>query len=177
MSDAPPPESLLTEELRGWIGREATYEAPEELGRAAIRYYALALADENPLYRDETHAGGTRFGGLIAPPTLVVETNQYADLPLRPEDGYNGHAWEGLPIPVPCTLVRGGNEYELLQPVRPVDRLRVLWRIEEITERRGRAGPMLVLVARAEYWNQCGDLLATNRDTTIFLPVPGDGGS
>lgn len=171
MSGAAPEGSLLTEELRGWVGREASYEAPEELGRAAIRYYALALSDGNPLYRDEAYARGTRFGGVIAPPTLVVETNQYADLPLRPEDGYNGHVWEGLPLPVPCTLVRGGNEYELLRPVRPDDRLLVRWRIEEITERRGRAGAMLFLVALAEYRNQHGDLLATNRDTTIFLPA------
>lgn len=171
MSGAPPGGSLLTDELRGWVGREASYEAPEELGRAAIRYYALALSDDNPLYRDASHARGTRFGGVVAPPTLVVETNQYADLPLRPEDGYNGHVWEGLPLPVPCTLVRGGNEYELLRPVRPDDRLLVRWRIEEITERRGRAGPMLVLTALAEYRNQHGDLLATNRDTTIFLPA------
>lgn len=176
MSGAPPEGSLLTDELRGWVGREASYEAPEELGRAAIRYYALALSDDNPLYRDESHARGTRFAGVIAPPTLVVETNQYADLPLRPEDGYNGHVWEGLPLPVPCTLVRGGNEYELVRPVRPDDRLHVRWRIEEITERRGRAGPMLVLTALAEYRNQRGDLLATNRDTTIFLPA-GDGDS
>ena len=175
MSDASPGASLLTDELRGWIGREASYEAPEELGRAAIRYYALALSDDNPLYRDDAHARSTRFGGVIAPPTLVVETNQYADLPLRPEDGYNGHVWEGLPLPVPCTLVRGGNEYELLRPVRPGDRLLVRWRIEEITERRGRAGPLLVLVARAEYRNQHGELLATNLDTTIFLPEGGGG--
>ena len=175
MSDASPGGSLLTDELRGWIGREASYEAPEELGRAAIRYYALALSDDNPLYRDEAHARGTRFGGVIAPPTLVVETNQYADLPLRPEDGYNGHVWEGLPLPVPCTLVRGGNQYELLRPVRPDDRLSVRWRIEEITERQGRAGPMLVLVARAEYRNQQRELLATNLDTTIFLPAPDRG--
>jgi len=168
---------LLTEELRGWIGREAIYEAPESLGRAAIRYHALALGDDNPLYLDEQHAGRTRFGGVIAPPTLVVETNQYSNLPPRPEDGYNGHSWEGLPLPVPCTLVRGGNEYELLQPVRPDDRLSVRWSIKEITERQGRAGPMLVLLALAEYRNQHGVLLATNHDTTIFLPATRPAGS
>ncbi len=42
---------------------------------------------------------------------------------------------------------------------------------------------MLVLVALAEYRNQRGELLATNRDTTIFLPTApigdgtGEGGS
>ena len=75
----------------------------------------------------------------------------------------------------PCTLVRGGNQYELLRPVRPDDRLSVRWRIEEITERQGRSGPMLVLVARAEYRNQQRELLATNLDTTIFLPAPDRG--
>jgi hypothetical protein len=47
---------LLTEELRGWIGREVSYAAPEEIGRASIRYFALAIGDDNPLYVDEDYA-------------------------------------------------------------------------------------------------------------------------
>ena len=38
--------SLLTEELKSWIGREAHYPAHEELGRASIRYFALAMGDD-----------------------------------------------------------------------------------------------------------------------------------
>jgi acyl dehydratase len=48
--------ALLTDELRGWIGREVSYTAREEIGRASIRYFALAIGDDNPLYIDEAYA-------------------------------------------------------------------------------------------------------------------------
>ena len=37
--------SMLTDELRACVGRTAHYPAREELGRASIRYFALALGD------------------------------------------------------------------------------------------------------------------------------------
>ena len=47
---------LLTEELRARIGEQAVYTAPEPVGRASIRYYALAVGDPNPLYSDASAA-------------------------------------------------------------------------------------------------------------------------
>ena len=82
---------LLTDELKSWIGRKVSYTAPEELGRASIRYFALALGDDNPLYRDEEFARKTRHGGIIAPPTFICETNQYMDAAPN-EDGYIGRS-------------------------------------------------------------------------------------
>ena len=69
-------KTRLTDDLKAWIGREATYTAPEELGRASLRYFALALADDNPIYSDPEFAKGTVHGDVIAPPTFVCETNQ-----------------------------------------------------------------------------------------------------
>ena len=40
----------ITDELKSWIGREVTYTAPEELGQASIRYFAMALGDDNPVF-------------------------------------------------------------------------------------------------------------------------------
>jgi acyl dehydratase len=163
--------TLLTDELRAWIGREVTYPAREELGRAAIRYFALALGDDNPLYHDDAYARAAGYPSVVAPPTLVCETNQYAHRP-PDADGYIGHHW-ALPVRG-CRLVRGGNEYELLRPVLPTDRVSVTWRLEEITERRSaRGGPLLVVVSTATYVNQDGDLLARNRETLIYQPLEG----
>jgi len=162
--------SLLTDELKGWIGREVSYTAPEELGRAAIRYFALALGDNNPLYRDEEFARKTRHGGIIGPPTLVCETNQYMDAS-PDEDGYIGHTWH-LPVPH-SRLIRGGNEYEFFQPVRPTDRITVTWRLVDIYERETRSGSMLFVVSEVRYTNQHGQLLATNRETNLYQPLGG----
>jgi acyl dehydratase len=158
----------VPEELRAWIGREASYTAPEEIGRAGIRLFALAMQDDNPLYQDEAFAAGTRHGGIIAPPTLVCETNQPCRQPAD-ETGYFGHLWK-LPLPG-GDFMRGGNEYEFHQPVRPDDRLTVTWRILDIQARETRGGGALIFViSEARYTNQRGELLAVNRETNVHHP-------
>ena len=158
----------ISDELKAWIGREATYTSPEELGQAGIRYFALALGDDNPLYQDEAYARRSGHGGVIAPPTLVCETNQIYGLP-PDENGYVGHSW---PLPLPTTrFIRGGNEYEFHQPVRPDDRITVTWRIADIFEKDTRKGGALIFViSEARYTNQRGELLAVNRETNIHEP-------
>ena len=42
-----------------------------EVTQDAIRHYAFALGDDNPLYCDPNYAESTRWDGLIAPPTFA----------------------------------------------------------------------------------------------------------
>src|SRR5207249_1738785 len=79
--------SLLTPELKARVGEEARYSSPDELGRTAIRYFALAVGDLNPLYLDEDFARAHGHPSVIAPPTLVCETNQFVPGE-RDADGY-----------------------------------------------------------------------------------------
>jgi acyl dehydratase len=166
--------ALLTDEVRGMVGREVVYTAPEELGRAAIRYFALAVGDHNPRYTDDDAARAAGYDGVVAPPTLVCETNQYAGRP-RNTDGYAGHEW-GIEIPG-TRLVRGGNSYVFHRPVRPADVLRVTWRIDDITEKENRQGQAMVIVtSTARYVNQHGDLLTENEETLVYVALPGASG-
>ncbi len=167
--------SLLTDELRGWIGRTARYDAPDEIGRAAIRYFAQALGDDNPLYRDEDFARAAGHPSIIAPPTLICETCQYADG--QPgENGYIGHEWD-LPVEN-MRLIRAGNDYEFFQPATPDDRLTVIWTLSHIEERASRrGGTQLFVTSDVEYRNQHDQRLATNRETIVLQPIepePGD---
>jgi acyl dehydratase len=164
-----PISTLLTDELRDWIGREVSYTAPDVLGAASIRYFALALGDDNPLYCDAQYAREAGYPGTIAPPTFVCETNQYVHR--QPNgDGYIGHHWE-LPI-TGCRMVRGGNDYEFFRPVVPSDQVTVVWRLEDISERISSSGtPMLIVFAVATYANQHGEPLARNRETLIYQPL------
>jgi len=161
--------TLLTDEVKAWLGREAVFEAREELGRAAIRYYALAIGDDNPLYTDEGFARASGYDSVIAPPTLVCETNQFVP-GSRDERGYLNQIFE---LPVPGTRqIRGGNEYEFFRPVLPSDRITIRWRIEDISERSSSSGlPMLIVVSEATYTNQDGEELARNRETVIYQAV------
>ncbi|MDA0963315.1 MAG: MaoC family dehydratase N-terminal domain-containing protein [Proteobacteria bacterium] len=154
--------------LREWIGAIARYEAPEALGEAAIRYFAFALEDPNPLYRDKEFARSTSYGGIIAPPTLICETNQFTGEEEDPE-GYIGHYWD-LPLNN-GRFMRGSNDYEFFRPVRPTDKITVNWRILDIYERTTKKRGRLVFVkSEARYLNQHDELLAINREINIYTP-------
>lgn len=156
--------------LRAWVGREARYTAPEEVGRASIRYFARAVGDDNPVYTDDGAARAAGYDGVVAPPTMVCETNQFTDRP-RDADGYIGHRWD-LPVPAGGRVVRGGHAYVLGRPVRPSDVVSVAWRIADIDEKAGQAGaPLLIVTSEATSTAADGDHLATNTETTIHLPA------
>ncbi len=161
--------SLLTDEIKAMVGSEVSYTAPEEIGRASIRYFALAMSDENPLYSDDEYARRQGYPSVIAPPTFICETNQYMN---REPDagGYIGHRWR-LPLEG-CRELRGGHEYEFFRPVLPADRITATWRISDIQERTSSRGtPMLLLYSEAVYTNQAGEKLAVNRETIIYQPI------
>ena len=146
--------ALLTDELKAWIGHEVTYPAHEELGRASIRYFALSIGDENPLYRDDAYSREAGYPSSIAPPTFVVETCQYAHR--RPDEhGYIGHAWH-LPVSG-CRMIRAGNDSEFIRPVLPSDRVSVTWMLENIVERgSSRGGTQLFVSSVARYYDDAG---------------------
>jgi acyl dehydratase len=159
--------SLITDELRDMVGREATYTAPEPLGRAAIRYFALAVGDDNPVYTDDEAARAHGYDGVVAPPTLVCETNQFVGLP-RDDNGFAGHAFE---VEVPGTRqVRGGNSYRFHRPVRPDDVVTVTWRVTDVAERTtGSGARMVVLTSTATFTDAEGALLVENEETLVYL--------
>jgi len=160
---------LLTDAVRAQIGRETSYTAPEDLGRAAIRYFALAIGDGNPLRTDVEHARRAGYADVVAPPTLICETNQYMAGSPDP-DGYIGHSWD---LDVPGTrLLRGGNSYEFFAPVYPFHRITATWRIVDIKERTSsRGAAMLLVTSEAVYTDQDGHRLARNTETIILQEI------
>ena len=106
----------LLDSLKQMVGTEMVVTAPEPVGRAFIRQFALAIEDDNPVYQDEEYARDTRYGGVIAPPTYICETMQY----LVGEVDEAGGPARRLRLPV-GTEIRGGNEYEFFQTGRRPD--------------------------------------------------------
>ena len=161
--------ALLTEELKAWIGREAHYPAREELGRASIRYFALALGDDNPLYVDDAYAKKAGHPSVIAPPTLICESCQYGHRAPN-ADGYIGHEWH-LPVPN-ARIIRAGNDYEFMRPVLPTDRISVTWTLESIVEKpSSRGGTQLFVSSVARYRDARGEVVAINRETIVYQPL------
>jgi acyl dehydratase len=161
--------ALLTDELKTWIGREVHYPAREEMGRASIRYFALALGDTNLLYTDDDYAKAAGYPSVIAQPTLVVESCQYSNQPAN-NDGYFGHEWH-LPVSG-CRLIRAGNDYEFTRPVLPTDRISATWSLEDIAERSSsRGGTQLFVTSVARYTDASGAVVAVNRETLVYQPI------
>jgi acyl dehydratase len=161
---------LLTDDVRAHIGRTVTYHSPDPVSRAAIRYFATAIGDDNPLYRDAGAARAVGLQDVIAPPTFVCETTQYTDR-MPNEDGYAGHEWD-LPLP-PTRVLRGGHEYEFIEPVYPDTILSVTWTIEDMVEKVSSSGRrMLIITSLAEFHDQQGQLLVRNRETIIHQERP-----
>ena len=158
-----PGPSALTPEIMALIGRERVYHAPEEIGAASIRKFALSIGDSNPVYSDGAYAAGTPYGGIIAPPTFVCETMQYMVGALDEAGG------PAARVQLPLGLeIRGSNDYHFHQALRPDDLLTVRWRVADIRERDGSTGKLLIVTSEISYWNQHGALLATNTETNLF---------
>ena len=149
---------LLTPDVRAALGSTYTYAAPEPLSRASIRYFALAIGADPGRWTDE------------APPTLICETAQLTGRAVPDGNSYLGHTWE-LPLPVPCAMFRGGNDYRFERPARFDDVITTTWTLTDATERRDRAGGSLLLVTAEARYTAGHDLLATNAETMIFRPV------
>lgn len=161
--------TLLTDDVRSLMGQQRVYVAPEPIGAAAFRYFSIATGDDNRLYHDATYALDAGLDGVTAPPTLICETNQYANLPMEPA-GYAGHSWD---IDLPGTRqVRGGNSYTFYRRIRPEDVITAKWEITGVEEKTRRSGaPMLVISSRATYTDQHDERLAVNEETIIFVEV------
>lgn len=149
---------LLTPDVRAALGSTYSYVAPEPLSRASIRYFALAIGADPGRWRDE------------APPTLICETAQLTGRAVPDGNSYLGHTWE-LPLPVPCAMFRGGNDYRFERPARFDDVITTTWTLTDATERLDRAGGSLLLVTAEARYTAGDELLATNSETMIFRPV------
>lgn len=159
--------SLLTDEIMALRGRTITYTAPEPMGAAAGRYFALAVGDDNPIYSDEEYARSRGLDGVTAPLTLICETNQYAALPID-DEGYAGHTW-GLDLPG-TRQVRGGNSYTFHRRIRPEDRVVAAWSIDNVEGKvTGSGKEMVIITSTARYRTADGEPLAENTETIIFV--------
>ena len=62
------------ERLRARLGEKVQINEPphlSEVTRDAIRHWAWATGDRNPLYLDEAYADRSHLGGLVAPPCML----------------------------------------------------------------------------------------------------------
>jgi 3-hydroxybutyryl-CoA dehydratase len=135
---------LHDQEQRSWdeleVGEE--YETvPFTVTAERIAKYVEGTDDHNPVFCDEEAASKTRFGGIIAPPTIVVPI-VFATTP--PD------IWIKMP-----GAINPGQKLEFGVPVRPGDTIRCRARLNDKYIKRGRKYAM----GRMEILNQRDEMV------------------
>jgi len=151
--------SIITDELRAAVGMESA-PSEVEIERSAIRKYAAAIQDPNPIYFDAAYAKRTPHGTIIAPPTFLcaIELDSAE-----------------LKIPIPAThteQLNGGVEYIYERPIRLHEVLIASRRLAAVSEGDGRLGRMLFLNHEIAFRDRDGKLVGQQIQTGIRYARP-----
>lgn len=120
---------METDALERFVGRPAgpPRQARCPVDRSAIANWCAALGDELPIYTDERAAEASRWGGIVAPPTML-QTWTFPDRRVEPApepgpDEAEAELLAELRERGFTGTVATNSEQTYLEPVRPGDRL------------------------------------------------------
>ena len=162
---------MLPEEVTKFIGKTIGTSI-FEVEREAIRRFADAVDDPNPLYWDEDYAKNSRYGSIIAPPGFI-SAPWFSGRPTKwgSRDTIDPRATAELQAALAKAGygrgLDGGMEYEFFCPVRAGDTITSSSIIKDVVEREGRTGKIVFTITETTYTNQNGDLVAKARPTHI----------
>ena len=145
-------ESVITQEMRDAIRVESN-PITHDVEKGAIIKFAQAIEDDNPVFNDEEAARKSQYGGLIAPPTFLRSVRS---------------SRREVPFDIPYNnALDGGSDWEYFEPVRPGDLITAVSRINDMQERSGRMGVMIITTTVTTYTNQFDQVVATQTTTGI----------
>jgi acyl dehydratase len=164
-------DTVITAELRNWIGRKTPLRSIEIISAADVRRYVDATGDANPLWLDDAFARSAGYRSRILPPTLVgwvpfsfkegTERANSDPTDLRRQ----------LPLPSNYTNVRNaGSETEWLQPAYLGEQLSTQSAIIDIVERQGKAGLGIYISQEEQVLNAAQRIVLRRRHTLAVFP-------
>jgi len=111
--------------------------------------FSFGIGDNNPLYTDPTYGRRTRWGCLLAHPTILNHVRYTV--------------WRGAIAyaEYPVSSLVAGFGLEFNDVVRLGDSFNTSFIANRVLEKKGRAGPLLFTYSHAGYWNQYNELVAT----------------
>ncbi len=157
----------LSEKDKGLIGREsAPIYAPDEVCRPMIRHWVEAVEDTNPLYTDEEYARSSKYGGIIAPPQMMMVWCMPRMWPW-PEFPWVPMAELELPGDYD-TYVATDMSFEFYLPVRPGDILCYTMKLDGVSEeKKTRIGKGHFITTTQIYRNQRGEVVGKEIRTVL----------
>jgi acyl dehydratase len=167
MTDSP--QSIITPELRNWIGRNSAVAHLETMSASDVRRYVDATGDANPLWLDDDFARSAGYRSRLLPPTLV------GWVPFSMKEGDSADSTDmrrQLPLPDGYTNVRNaGSETEWLQPAYVGEQLSTQSRIVDIVARQGRAGLGIYITQEEQIFNSRQEIVMLRRHTVVMFPA------
>jgi acyl dehydratase len=124
-----------------------------EVEKGAIRAFANAIGDDNPLYLDEAFARKQGFASIVAPPTFPTTFR----LPRNPK----------IQIEL-ARVLHGEQEYTYERPIVAGDVLRCQSTVIDVYERTGKLGSMTFMVSEVRGEDLAGNLVFTGKSTVII---------
>lgn len=164
---------MLPEEITKFIGTGGGITV-YEVEKGAIKKFADAVDDSNPLYWDKEHAENSRHGSIIAPPgffgwpvKLARRSTFLRAAEAEVSSDTRGNVGVALAKAGYTRALDGGMEYDFFRPVRAGDTLAASSVIKDIIGREGSTGKMAFMITETTYTNQNGELVAKARATSI----------
>lgn len=133
-----------------------------EVERGAIRRFADAIGDPNPLYRDVEYAKNSKYGEMIAP--LGFHGWPIKGGLMEMMGSVIGSMMNaGYPV-----ILDAGLEFESFVPIRAGDILSSNSKMTNIAEKTTKSGKgMLILTIEMNFLNQNGDRALVERSSVI----------
>jgi acyl dehydratase len=125
-----------------------------EVEKGAIRRFAEALGDYNPIYYDEEYARALGYPTIVAPATFPASFHSAADLR------------ELLGVGIK-SLLHAEQSFDYERPIIAGDRIYVSTRVADVLERQGPAGKMDVAIIEDEGRDEEGNLVFKARRTLV----------
>lgn len=124
--------------------------------KGAVRKFAEAIGDPNPLYLDEEAAKASRYGGLIAPSTFprTFEYGEVEDLG-SPGQGY----------------IHGEHRIRYERALFVGEEVSCYAEVKDYYEKEGREGPLGFLISERVGESPEGDRIFAMLDTAVLTPA------
>lgn len=142
---------MYVEEYLPMIGKSGP-RARQEVGAEAIRRFAEAIGDSNPIYSDPEYAAGTPYGRVIAPPTFCF-TLRYPPIP-------------GVWI-APAGRIHARQSFEYRRPLYAGEIVECSQCLSKAYEKQGKNGWMVFLEHERTAYDLEGNVICVNRLLTI----------
>ena len=144
---------------RSATGRESK-PLVNEVEKGAIRRFAEALGETNPIHFDEGAARAAGHRSIVAPLTFPSALRAGSDLR------------EGLMLAPGKHLLQAEQSYEYWKPIVAGDRITVRSKIAEVSQRPTPSGPADVVVIEDEGRDEQGELVFRGRQLLVVRMTP-----